>query len=184
MSGPSRAARGCERISKASEGRAGRDTGRLMLNVIDSVAQFEREVMLERQREGIAKATSGGKYTGRAPTARAKAADVRRPAAAGMTREVIATELKIGVASSTGHCAWPRRPALCRTASNSVVAKEFAIVSALFSWCFPAHGAAPLLSNCSTSRRKRSGGKWPSLASMGFARPRMISACRLGWISP
>ena len=27
-----------------------------MLNVIASVAQFEREVMLERQREGIAKA--------------------------------------------------------------------------------------------------------------------------------
>ena len=30
--------------------------GRLMLNVLGSVAQFEREVMLERQREGIAKA--------------------------------------------------------------------------------------------------------------------------------
>src|SRR5208283_6011145 len=28
--------------------------GRLMLNVFGSVAQFEREVMLERQREGIA----------------------------------------------------------------------------------------------------------------------------------
>jgi DNA invertase Pin-like site-specific DNA recombinase len=31
-------------------------TGKLMLNVLASVAQFEREVMLERQREGIAKA--------------------------------------------------------------------------------------------------------------------------------
>ena len=30
-------------------------TGRLMLNVIGSVAQFEREMMLERQREGIAR---------------------------------------------------------------------------------------------------------------------------------
>ena len=30
-------------------------TGKLMLNVIGSVAQFEREMMLERQREGIAK---------------------------------------------------------------------------------------------------------------------------------
>src|SRR5262245_19514369 len=30
-------------------------TGRLMLNVLGSVAQFEREMMLERQREGIAK---------------------------------------------------------------------------------------------------------------------------------
>jgi DNA invertase Pin-like site-specific DNA recombinase len=74
-------------------------TGRLMLHVIGSVAQFEREVMLERQREGIAKAKSEGKYRGRAPTARAKAADVQRLAADGMTREAIAAELKIGVAS-------------------------------------------------------------------------------------
>jgi DNA invertase Pin-like site-specific DNA recombinase len=40
-------------------------TGRLMLNVIGSVAQFEREMMLERQREGIAKAKAEGKYRGR-----------------------------------------------------------------------------------------------------------------------
>jgi DNA invertase Pin-like site-specific DNA recombinase len=74
-------------------------TGRLMLNVIGSVAQFEREVMLERQREGIAKAKGEGKYKGRAPTARAKSADVHRLAADGLTREAIATQLKIGVAS-------------------------------------------------------------------------------------
>ena len=73
--------------------------GRLMLNVLGSVAQFEREVMLERQREGIAKAKGEGKYKGRAPTARAKAGEVRKLAAEGMTREAIATELGIGVAS-------------------------------------------------------------------------------------
>jgi DNA invertase Pin-like site-specific DNA recombinase len=74
-------------------------TGRLMLNVIGSVAQFEREMMLERQREGIAKAKADGRYKGRAPTARAKVADVRRLAAEGLTREAIATQLNIGVAS-------------------------------------------------------------------------------------
>jgi DNA invertase Pin-like site-specific DNA recombinase len=73
-------------------------TGKLMLNVLASVAQFEREVMLERQREGIAKAKGEGKYKGRAPTARAKSADVRRLAADGMTREAIAAQLGIGVA--------------------------------------------------------------------------------------
>ena len=31
-------------------------TGKLMLNVLGSVAEFERSMMLERQREGIAKA--------------------------------------------------------------------------------------------------------------------------------
>jgi DNA invertase Pin-like site-specific DNA recombinase len=42
------------------------------------VAQFEREMMLERQREGIAKAKVQGKYKGRKPTARAKAQDALR----------------------------------------------------------------------------------------------------------
>lgn len=74
-------------------------TGRLMLNVIGSVAQFEREMMLERQREGIAKAKGEGRYKGRAPTARAKAEEVRRLAANGRTRDAIAAELGIGVAS-------------------------------------------------------------------------------------
>src|SRR3546814_11163110 len=47
-------------------------TGKLMLNLLGSIAEFERELMLERQREGIAKAKAEGKYKGRAPTARAK----------------------------------------------------------------------------------------------------------------
>jgi DNA invertase Pin-like site-specific DNA recombinase len=52
-------------------------TGRLMLNMFAAMAQFEREMMLERQREGIAK--TEGKYKGRKPTARAKAQDAVRP---------------------------------------------------------------------------------------------------------
>ena len=67
--------------------------GRLLLNVLGSVAQFEREVMLERPCVGIAKAKGEGKYNGRAPTARAKTDDVRRLAVAGATRESIAAQL-------------------------------------------------------------------------------------------
>jgi DNA invertase Pin-like site-specific DNA recombinase len=74
-------------------------TGKLMLNVLGFVAEFERSVMLERQREGIAKAKGEGRYKGRKPTARAKADDIRRLASEGKTREAIATELRIGVAS-------------------------------------------------------------------------------------
>jgi DNA invertase Pin-like site-specific DNA recombinase len=37
-----------------------------MLTVLGGIAQFEREMMLERQREGMAKAA--GKYKGRKPT--------------------------------------------------------------------------------------------------------------------
>jgi DNA invertase Pin-like site-specific DNA recombinase len=45
-----------------------------MLNLMGSFAEFEREIMLERQREGVAKAKAEGKYRGRVPTAQRKAA--------------------------------------------------------------------------------------------------------------
>jgi DNA invertase Pin-like site-specific DNA recombinase len=72
---------------------------KLMLNRLGSIAEFERELMLERQREGIAKAKAEGKYKGRAPTARRKAADVIRLKAKGKTGDAIAVELGIGRAS-------------------------------------------------------------------------------------
>nr|CAD6603990.1 recombinase family protein [Rhizobium sp. TCK] len=53
-------------------------TGKLMLTVLGGIAAFERDLMLERQREGIAKAKAEGKYKGRARTARSKAEDVIR----------------------------------------------------------------------------------------------------------
>ena len=74
-------------------------TSKLILTILAGVATWEREIMLERQREGIAKAKDEGKYKGRKPTARAKADDVLTLAAQGKTREAIAKELKIGVAS-------------------------------------------------------------------------------------
>lgn len=70
-------------------------TGKLMLNVLGSVAQFEREMMLERQREGIAKAKSEGKYKGRKPTAMVKCDEVRELLQTGMTKRKVAQELSI-----------------------------------------------------------------------------------------
>jgi DNA invertase Pin-like site-specific DNA recombinase len=58
-------------------------TGKLLLTLMGAVASFEREIMLERQRTGIAKAKAEGKFKGRAPTARAKTAEVHRLIAAG-----------------------------------------------------------------------------------------------------
>lgn len=43
-------------------------TGKLMLTMLGAVAEFERSLMLERQREGIAKAKADGKYKGRRPS--------------------------------------------------------------------------------------------------------------------
>lgn len=77
----------------------GTPTGRLMLNMLGSVAQFEREIMLERQREGIAKAKAAGKYKGRAPTARAKTVKIAELAAQGISLSEIARRLGIGKAS-------------------------------------------------------------------------------------
>jgi len=43
-------------------------TSKLMLTILAGVATWEREIMLERQREGIAKAKAEGKYKGRPPS--------------------------------------------------------------------------------------------------------------------
>jgi DNA invertase Pin-like site-specific DNA recombinase len=74
----------------------GTPTGRLFLNIVGSIAEFEREIMLERQREGIAAAKAEGKYKGRAPTARAKTAEIRRLAAEGLGKVEIARRLGVG----------------------------------------------------------------------------------------
>lgn len=74
-------------------------TGKLMFNVLGSVAEFERAVMLERQREGVAKAKAEGKFKGRAPTARAKTGQVVTMLAAGERPVDIAKKLGIGRSS-------------------------------------------------------------------------------------
>jgi DNA invertase Pin-like site-specific DNA recombinase len=74
-------------------------TGRLMFTVIGAVGEFERTLMLERQREGVAKAKAEGKYKGRKPTARAKSAEVLALKADGIRPIDIARRLGIGRAS-------------------------------------------------------------------------------------
>lgn len=74
-------------------------TGKLMLTILGGVAEFEREIMLERQREGIAKAKAEGKYKGRAPTARSKADEVLALHKQGIGGTEIAKRLGIGRAS-------------------------------------------------------------------------------------
>lgn len=73
--------------------------GKLLLVMLGAIAEFERELMLERQREGIAKAKAEGKYKGRKPTARAQAAEVKRMLAQGVGATEIARTLGIGRAS-------------------------------------------------------------------------------------
>lgn len=74
-------------------------TGKLMLMVLGAVAQFEREMMLERQREGITKAQSAGRYKGRKPIAAERRQTVLKLAAEGATRTAIAAQLGLGEAT-------------------------------------------------------------------------------------
>ena len=78
---------------------SGTPTGRLMVNLLGSIGQFEREVMLERQKVGIAKAKAEGKYKGRKPTARLQAEDIKRLSERGLGAVEIARELGISRSS-------------------------------------------------------------------------------------
>jgi DNA invertase Pin-like site-specific DNA recombinase len=51
-------------------------TGKLMLTMLGAIATFEREMILERQLEGIREAKNKGMYKGRKPTAREKSDEV------------------------------------------------------------------------------------------------------------
>lgn len=77
----------------------GTPTGKLMLTMLGGVAEFERAIMLERQREGIAKAKAEGKYKGRKPTARMQAEAVLELHQQGTGATEIARRLGIGRAS-------------------------------------------------------------------------------------
>ena len=68
-------------------------TGKLMLTILAGVASWEREIMLERQREGIAKAMAEGKYRGRTPTVAKQAVQIRLMHGAGVGPSEIARRL-------------------------------------------------------------------------------------------
>ncbi len=74
-------------------------TGKLMLTMLGAIANFERDLMLERQREGIAKAKGEGRYKGRAPTVARQENAMREMLAEGVKPTEIAR--RMGVARSS-----------------------------------------------------------------------------------
>jgi DNA invertase Pin-like site-specific DNA recombinase len=74
-------------------------TGRLVISVMASIAEFESAILRERQREGILACKARKGYSGRQPTARKKSAAVLAMNAAGVRKDEIAAQLGIGVAS-------------------------------------------------------------------------------------
>jgi DNA invertase Pin-like site-specific DNA recombinase len=69
---------------------------KLLFNVLGSFAEFERSLIRERQREGIALAKKDGKYKGRKPSLTAEqAANLRKRAKAGEKKAALAREFDI-----------------------------------------------------------------------------------------
>jgi DNA invertase Pin-like site-specific DNA recombinase len=61
---------GCQRIDTRAP------TSKLMIALLGAIAEFERGLLLERQREGLGRQRQTGMYKGRKPTVRAKATEV------------------------------------------------------------------------------------------------------------
>ncbi|WP_275065495.1 recombinase family protein [Aeromonas hydrophila] len=88
-------------MSGSSRGQSNTSTptGKLMLTMIGAIATFERELMLERQAEGIELAKRRGAYKGRKPTAMAKGNEVLALVAKGLPRSEIAKRTGISISS-------------------------------------------------------------------------------------
>lgn len=66
---------------------------KLLMMILGAVAEFERSLILERQREGIAIAKARGAYKGRRPISEAKIAEVKKLVLEGKRVSQIAREL-------------------------------------------------------------------------------------------
>jgi DNA invertase Pin-like site-specific DNA recombinase len=73
--------------------------GRLFIMMSGAFAAFERDIMLERQREGIEKAKAEGKYKGRVPTVGRQGDEIRTAIEGGEKPAVLARRL--GIARSS-----------------------------------------------------------------------------------
>jgi DNA invertase Pin-like site-specific DNA recombinase len=71
------------------------NTGQAIIDIMVTISQFEKQIILERWREGIARAKREGKFKGRTPSAFAKADEVKRLAASGLTKCKIAQQMGI-----------------------------------------------------------------------------------------
>lgn len=70
--------------------------GRAMASMLAVFAAFEREILQERTRAGLAHARQNGKRLGRPATAAAHAADIQKLYRAGVSKSEIALRLSVG----------------------------------------------------------------------------------------
>lgn len=82
--------KGASLISCKEQLDLGSSSGQLFLTILSGLAQFEREMILERQAEGIAEAKKKGVYRGRQPK---KIAGIEEYYKKYMAREMTVTEI-------------------------------------------------------------------------------------------
>lgn len=70
--------------------------GNMVLTVLAGAAQMEKELLLERQAIGIARAKKEGKYAGRKPLEKGVVETAKKMIAEGMSKSATAKQLKIG----------------------------------------------------------------------------------------
>jgi DNA invertase Pin-like site-specific DNA recombinase len=70
-------------------------TSQVIMDFMVTISHFEKQVISERWREGIARAKREGKFKGRIPTNPAKADEVKRLAASGLPKCKIAQQVGI-----------------------------------------------------------------------------------------
>jgi putative DNA-invertase from lambdoid prophage Rac len=71
-------------------------SGRALAGMLAVFAEFERDILRERVKAGIAQARENGKRHGRPPTATKKSTEVKRLFKKGFSKSEIARRLKIG----------------------------------------------------------------------------------------
>lgn len=76
--------------------------GKMTMQVLGAVAEFERDLLIERTQAGLKRAKAEGKTLGR-PKATGTTADVQRLKAQDKTQSQVAAELKIGIATVKRH---------------------------------------------------------------------------------
>ena len=73
--------------------------GKMMMQMLGVIAEFERNLLLDRQKDGIRRAKAEGKYTGREPTARRQTDEVLLMLDMGVTRVAVARALGVSESS-------------------------------------------------------------------------------------
>ncbi|MNF66953.1 putative DNA-invertase from lambdoid prophage Rac [compost metagenome] len=76
--------------------------GKMTMQVLNAVAEFERDLLIERTQSGLQRAKSEGKKLGR-PEAVDTTAAVQKLKAKDMTQAEVAADLKIGIATVKRH---------------------------------------------------------------------------------